>query len=110
MKEYSKMLEDTLLFGDWKDNRTGIRCLTSTPKFFEHNMANGFPLLTQKQVSFKNIAVELEAFISGITDKRWLMERGCNIWNEGGRLCQEQGQSPMCKVHGPRKSQTNCCV
>jgi thymidylate synthase len=84
MKEYSKMLEDTLLFGDWKDNRTGIRCLTSTPKFFEHNMANGFPLLTQKQVSFKNIAVELEAFISGITDKRWLIERGCNIWNEWG--------------------------
>jgi len=31
---------------------------------------------------FKVIAVELEFFIRGLRDKRWLQERGCHIWNE----------------------------
>lgn len=81
MNSYTNKIANTLAFGEWKDNRTGTRCLTSTPKFFEHDMREGFPLLTQKQVSFKMIAVELEAFISGITDKQWYKDRKCNIWN-----------------------------
>jgi thymidylate synthase len=82
MKKYIEALKDTLIRGKIKPNRTGVKCLTSTPKFFEHDMSSGFPLLTQKHVSFKTIAVELEAFIFGITDKKWLKDRNCNIWNE----------------------------
>ena len=32
-------------------------------------MSNGFPLLTNKKVLFDVLAVELEGFIKGITDK-----------------------------------------
>lgn len=49
---------------------------------FEHNMANGFPLLTTKKMPFKMIASELEFFIKGLTDKRWLQERKNTIWDE----------------------------
>lgn len=51
-------------------------------KTFSHDMATGFPLITTKFVSLKTIAVELEGFIKGITDKNWYGRRKCNIWNE----------------------------
>lgn len=50
--------------------------------FFSHNMSEGFPLLTTKKMPLKVIAVELEGFIKGITDKRWFQERGCHIWDD----------------------------
>jgi thymidylate synthase len=49
---------------------------------FEHDMANGFPLLTTKSVPFRLVASELEFFIKGITDKKWLQERKNHIWDE----------------------------
>lgn len=49
---------------------------------FQHRMSDGFPLLTTKRVSLRNIAVELEFFIKGLTDKRWLQTRGCKIWDD----------------------------
>jgi thymidylate synthase len=55
----------------------GLPCLD-----FRHDMRMGFPLLTTKKVSFKNVAVELEGFIKGITSKQWFKDRGCNIWND----------------------------
>ena len=48
---------------------------------FRHNMSEGFPLLTTKFVSLKNVATELLFFIQGLTDKKWLRDRGCKIWN-----------------------------
>ena len=50
--------------------------------FFEHDMANGYPLLTTKQVPFRLIASELEFFIKWITDKNWLIERNNHIRDE----------------------------
>lgn len=49
---------------------------------FEHNMAQGYPLLTTKKVPFRLIASELEFFIKGITNKKWLQERNNHIWDE----------------------------
>ncbi len=73
-----KVLDD----GSWKDNRTGVRTLAIAGATFEHDMRNGFPLLTTKKMGFKTMATELEFFIKGITDKGWLQERGCHIWDE----------------------------
>ena len=50
--------------------------------FFQHDMREGFPLVTTKKVAKKTMAVELEGFIKGITSKRWFQVRGCKIWNE----------------------------
>jgi thymidylate synthase len=49
---------------------------------FEHDMAEGFPLLTTKKVPFRLVASELEFFIRGITDKEWLKEQNNHIWDE----------------------------
>ena len=52
------------------DNRTGIKTLRIPwGATFEHDMSNGFPLVTTKKMGLKNIATELEFFIHGIADK-----------------------------------------
>ncbi len=68
--------------GEWKENRTGVKAKSIAGAMFEHDMADGFPLLTTKRVPFRNIASELEFFIKGITDKKWLQERNNHIWDE----------------------------
>ena len=44
-------------------------------------MSEGFPLLTTKKMNLQNVAAELEFFIKGLRDKRWLQARGCHIWD-----------------------------
>ena len=65
-----------------KKNRTGVDAISVAGVMFEHDMSKGFPLLTTKSVPFRLIASELEFFIKGITDKRWLQEKDNHIWDE----------------------------
>jgi thymidylate synthase len=54
----------------------GVSCIA-----LSHYMSDGFPLMTHKKMGLKNIAIELEGFIKGITDKAWYEQRGCMIWH-----------------------------
>ncbi|MBQ4070366.1 MAG: thymidylate synthase [Alphaproteobacteria bacterium] len=84
MKAYLDILQNI------NDNCTELRNnRTGTPDIglghgatFVHDMSMGFPLITTKKMGLKNIATELEFFLRGITDKKWLQDRRCNIWNE----------------------------
>ncbi|MDR0323615.1 MAG: thymidylate synthase [Treponema sp.] len=82
MKAYLDIVQRILDSGFLKINRTGIDALTIAGAIFEHDMADGFPLLTTKKVPFRLVASELEFFIRGITDKQWLQEQGNHIWDE----------------------------
>jgi len=91
MRSYLNLLGNILVNGQLKNptrvvdgevsslqnNTVGLPCQSVT-----HDMADGFPLLTTKRMHLKSILVELEAFLGGITDKQWLKDRDCNIWNE----------------------------
>ena len=81
MKAYLDLLDRILTEGTDKSNRTGTGTRFLPNLFFSHDMAKGFPLLTSKRVPMKIVAVELEGFIKGVTDKRWFQERGCHIWD-----------------------------
>lgn len=61
-----------------------VRTISLPNVHFEHNMSDGFPILTTRQIPKKSVAVELEGFIHGIRDKQWYKDRGCNFWNEWG--------------------------
>ena len=82
MKAYLDLVSTILSKGVMKINRTGVGALTVAGAIFEHDMSKGFPLLTTKKVPFRNIKSELEFFIKGITDKKWLQDRDNPIWNE----------------------------
>lgn len=82
MQAYLDIVNYVLQNGKFKNNRTGIGTYTVTGYMFQHDMQIGFPLLTTKQVGFCTVASELEFFIKGLTDKRWLQKRNNHIWDE----------------------------
>ena len=82
MQSYLNIVKTILEKGEQKDDRTGTGTLAIAGAMFEHDMAAGFPLLTTKKMPFKVITSELEFFIKGLTDKEWLKERNCHIWDE----------------------------
>lgn len=82
MRTYLDIVRHILDHGERKTNRTGVDAITIAGAMFEHDMAEGFPLLTTKSVPFRLVATELEFFLKGITDKQWLQERNNHIWDE----------------------------
>lgn len=101
MKQYLKLLEDVKQYGTPKgparENMPGTLSLFGY--HFKHDLAEGFPLLTTKKLSFKNIATELCWFLRGDTNIKYLRDRGCNIWNEDAyqyylRLCKRFEYNP----------------
>ncbi len=82
MKSYLDIVQKILNEGVEKKDRTGTGTLAIAGAMFEHDMSKGYPLLTTKKMPFKIMAAELEFFIKGITDKQWLLDRNCHIWDE----------------------------
>lgn len=67
--------------GVWEPVDGGVKTLACPNVLFSHDMSEGFPLLTTKKMGIKSIASELEFFIKGLSDKRWLQERNNHIWD-----------------------------
>lgn len=82
MQAYLNIVQKVLREGKKKSTRQGTEAYTIAGAMFEHEMENGYPLLTTKKMPFRLIASELEFFIKGITDKDWLKERNNHIWDE----------------------------
>lgn len=82
MQAYLDIVKKILDTGKLKGTRQGSDAYAIAGAMFEHDMADGYPLLTTKKVPFRLIATELEFFIKGITDKQWLLDRKNHIWDE----------------------------
>ena len=82
MQQYLDIVKNILENGEKKEDRTGTGTLAIAGAMFKHDMSKGFPLLTTKKVAYKCVRTELEFFIKGITDKKWLQDRGNHIWDE----------------------------
>lgn len=82
MKAYLDIVRKILEQGVVKKDRTGTGTIAIAGAMFEHDMSQGFPLLTTKSVPLRLVASELEFFIKGITDKKWLQDRDNHIWDE----------------------------
>lgn len=82
MQAYLDIVEKILKEGVRKENRTGVATIAIPGAMFEHDMSQGFPLLTTKSVPLRLVSSELEFFIKGITDKEWLKKRNNHIWDE----------------------------
>lgn len=95
MKQYKKLLEEIQEKGTHKDAaREGMPGTTSLFGYqFRHDLADGFPLLTTKRLTFRSIVAELLWFLRGDTNVKYLNDCGCTIWNQDAynyyyKLCQ----------------------
>ncbi len=82
MQAYLDIVKKVLTQGQEKSDRTGTGTLAIAGAMFQHDMKNGFPLLTTKKIPYRLVSSELEFFIKGITDKQWLIDRNNHIWDE----------------------------
>jgi len=84
MKQYHEHLEAILKYGTKKaPAREGMPGSISLFGYQNrYNLQKGFPILTTKKINFNNIVVELLWFLKGDTNIKYLVDNGCNIWNE----------------------------
>ena len=81
MKQYLDLVKRVLLEGARKENRTGVDTLSLFNHNYEVDLNQGFPLLTTKRISWKNIVIENLWFLSGRTDIGLLKKHGCHFWD-----------------------------
>ncbi len=89
MEKYLELLQAILDNGVKTDDRTGTGTYTLPGYHYvcemqkdEDGIIKNFPLLTTKQVSFKNIFYELIWKLRGDTNIRFLLEHNNHIWTE----------------------------
>ena len=82
-KDYLTLCEKILNEGVEVENRTGVNTIKIPGYFFEFDLEKEFPILTTKQVFFKNAITEmLWIYQEQSNDVRWLQERNNHIWDE----------------------------
>ena len=90
--DYQKLLKQVLTRGVDKKDRTGTGTKSIFGATIRHDMSDGFPILTTKKIAFKTMVTELKWFLRGDTNIKYLVDRGCNIWNGDAykRYCKLQ--------------------
>ncbi len=91
MQVYLDAVTECLEKGTRKENRTGVDTLSTFNINYEIDLAQGFPLMTTKEVSWKNIVVENLWFLSGQTHIGILKKHGCKFWDP---WADEEGKVP----------------
>jgi thymidylate synthase len=91
VKQYLDLVRSVLDTGTRKPNRTGVDTLSTFNENYEIDLRLGFPLLTTKEMSWKNIVVENLWFLSGETHIGLLKKHGCKFWDP---WADELGQVP----------------
>ena len=91
VKVYLDTVREVLDKGTRKENRTGVDTLSTFNINYEIDLREGFPLLTTKEISWKNIVVENLWFLSGDTHIGLLRKHKCKFWDP---WADESGQVP----------------
>jgi thymidylate synthase len=109
MKAYLDAVREVLDRGTRKENRTGVDTWSTFNVNYEIDLREGFPLLTTKKISWKDIVVENLWFLSGAPDVELLRRHGCKFWDAwadpDGRVPSAYGNFwRHFPVHGPATS------
>lgn len=98
MRQYLELVDDVLRGGTYKQNRTGVDTISSFSQHYEVDLADGFPLVTTKDLSgapWNSLIHEFLWYLSGRSHVRSLSEE-TSIWDawadEEGRLDTAYGR------------------
>jgi thymidylate synthase len=80
--QYLEIMRKILDKGVFREGRNGHGTYSIFGEQMRFDLSNGFPLLTTKKLSFKNIVSELLWFLRGDTNTAYLHEHGNTIWDE----------------------------
>lgn len=82
MKNYLALLEDVLVNGTTKSDRTGTGTRSVFGRILRFDLSEGFPLVTTKKTHLRSIIHELLWFLKGDTNIKYLKENKVKIWDE----------------------------
>ena len=84
MQQYKQMINDIFENGTPKlPARENMPCSISLFGYqTKYDLSEGFPILTTRKISFKNVVTELLWMLKGAGNIKYLVDNGCNIWNE----------------------------
>lgn len=74
MKQYHELLQDILVNGEKRDDRTGVGTYSVFGRSLRFDLRTGFPAITTKKLAWKSVVGELLWFIEGSGDERRLAE------------------------------------
>ncbi len=81
MRQYHDLLNRIIQDGNDRDDRTGVGTRSLFGYQTEYDLQNGFPLLTTKKLSVKNIVHDILWMLSGDTNVRYLNDNDVHIWD-----------------------------
>jgi thymidylate synthase len=82
VKAYLDLLQDIVIHGSDRDDRTGVGTRSVFGRQLRFDLSHGFPLLTTKKIHLKSVIYELLWFLRGETNSQWLRGHGVSIWDE----------------------------
>lgn len=83
MRQYISLVNEVLDNAPIEKHKASSEYVRAIPgAMIKHDMSTGAPVLTTKKMYFHGVKTELEMFLRGITDKRWLQERKVHIWDQ----------------------------
>lgn len=80
--QYERLLEDVLLHGELRDDRTGVGTRAVFGRQLRYDLSKGFPRITTKYVPMKVVKAELLWFLRGEQCINWLHLLDVHIWDD----------------------------